>query len=148
MTDRKTATRPTSSETRIEGLRDRAADAFDGARDKAIDAYDTARESAATNIAGAPFAALGAGLAVGALVAALLPRTRIEDRVLGPVTDRVGTTGKAAVDAARVAGRDKLNELNITRAAGKSVVQSLIEGIGEAARSSGQAAIGAVREGR
>ena len=145
MTDRKTtATR----ETRIEGLRDRAADAYDGARDKAIDAYDAARDSAATNIAGAPFAALGAGLAVGALLAALLPKSKVEDRVLGPVTDRVGTAGKAALDAAKVAGRDTLNQRNITRAAGKSVVQSLIEGIGEAARSSGQAAIGAVREGR
>lgn len=145
MTDRKT-TAP--SETRIEGLRDRAADAYDGARDKAIDAYDTARDSAATNIAGAPFAALGAGLAVGALLAALLPKSKVEDRVLGPVTDRVGTAGKAALDAAKIAGRDTLNQRNITRAAGKSVVQSLIEGIGEAARSSGQAAIGAVREGR
>ena len=145
MTDRKT-TAP--SETRIEGLRDRAADAYDGARDKAIDAYDAARDSAATNIAGAPFAALGAGLAVGALLAALLPKSKVEDRVLGPVTDRVGTAGKAALDAAKVAGRDTLNQRNITRAAGKSVVQSLIEGIGEAARSSGQAAIGAVREGR
>ena len=145
MTDRKT-TAP--SETRIEGLRDRAADAYDGARDKAIDAYDAARDSAATNIAGAPFAALGAGLAVGALLAALLPKSKVEDRVLGPVTDRVGTAGKAALDAAKIAGRDTLNQRNITRAAGKSVVQSLIEGIGEAARSSGQAAIGAVREGR
>ena len=145
MTDRKTTA---THETRIEGLRDRAADAYDGARDKAIDAYDAARDSAATNIAGAPFAALGAGLAVGALLAALLPKSKVEDRVLGPVTDRVGTAGKAALDAAKIAGRDTLNQRNITRAAGKSVVQSLIEGIGEAARSSGQAAIGAVREGR
>ena len=148
MTDRKTATKSTSIETRVEGLRDRAADAYDGARDKAIDAYDSARGTAANNIAGAPFAALGAGLAVGALIAALLPKTQVEDRLLGPVTDRVGTAGKAAVDAAKLAGRDKLNELNITREAGKGVVQSLIDGIGEAARSSGQAALGAVRENR
>ena len=85
MTDRKastpTRTRPAAGdgraagENRIEGLRDRAADAYDGARDKAIDAYDAARDSAASNVAAAPFAALGAGLAVGALLAALLPRT-------------------------------------------------------------------------
>ena len=141
MTDRKTP-------ARIEGLRDRAADAFDGARAKAIDAYDGARVKAGGSVADAPLAALGAGLALGALVAALLPKTKAEDRVLGPVADRVTTAGKAAVDAGKVAGRDKLAELNITRDAGKNVVQSLLDGLGAAARSSGEAALGAVRDPR
>lgn len=143
MTDRNTST-----DSRIEGFRDRASDAFDGARAKAIDAYDSAREKSGNGIAEAPFAALGAGLALGAIIAALLPKTRVEDRLLGPVTDRVTTAGKAAVDAGKVAGRDKLNELNITRDAGKNVVQSLLDGLGAAARSSGEAALGAVRDQR
>ena len=146
MTDRKTTA--TTTDSRIEGFRDRASDAFDGARAKAIDAYDSAREKSGNGIAEAPFAALGAGLALGAIIAALLPKTRIEDRLLGPVTDRVTTAGKAAVDAGKVAGRDKLNELNITRDAGKNVVQSLLDGLGAAARSSGEAALGAVRDQR
>lgn len=143
MTDRNTST-----DSRLEGFRDRASDAFDGARAKAIDAYDSAREKSGNGIAEAPFAALGAGLALGAIIAALLPKTRVEDRLLGPVTDRVTTAGKAAVDAGKVAGRDKLNELNITRDAGKNVVQSLLDGLGAAARSSGEAALGAVRDQR
>ena len=147
MTDRKTTT-ATTTDSRIEGFRDRASDAFDGARAKAIDAYDSAREKSGNGIAEAPFAALGAGLALGAIIAALLPKTRVEDRLLGPVTDRVTTAGKAAVDAGKVAGRDKLNELNITRDAGKNVVQSLLDGLGAAARSSGEAALGAVRDQR
>ena len=147
MTDRKT-TIATTTDSRIEGFRDRASDAFDGARAKAIDAYDSAREKSGNGIAEAPFAALGAGLALGAIIAALLPKTRVEDRLLGPVTDRVTTAGKAAVDAGKVAGRDKLNELNIPRDAGKNVVQSLLDGLGAAARSSGEAALGAVRDQR
>ena len=143
MTDRNTST-----DSRLEGFRDRAADAYDGARAKAIDAYDSAREKSGNGIAEAPFAALGAGLALGAIIAALLPKTRVEDRLLGPVTDRVTTAGKAAVDAGKVAGRDKLNELNITRDAGKNVVQSLLDSLGAAARSSGEAALGAVRDQR
>ena len=143
MTDRNTST-----DSRLEGFRDRASDAFDGARAKAIDAYDSAREKSGNGIAEAPFAALGAGLALGAIIAALLPKTRVEDRLLGPVTDRVTTAGKAAVDAGKVAGRDKLNVLNITRDAGKNVVQSLLDGLGAAARSSGEAALGAVRDQR
>ena len=142
MTDRNTI------DTRLEGFRDRASDAYDGARAKAIDAYDSAREKSGNGIAEAPFAALGAGLALGAIIAALLPKTRVEDRLLGPVTDRFTTAGKAAVDAGKVAGRDKLNELNITRDAGKNVVQSLLDGLGAAARSSGEAALGAVRDQR
>ena len=143
MTDRNTST-----DSRIEGFRDRASDAFDGARAKAIDAYDSAREKSGNGIAEAPFAALGAGLALGAIIAALLPKTRVEDRLLGPITDRVTTAGKAAVDAGKVAGRDKLNEHNITRDAGKNVIQSLLDGLGAAARSSGEAALGAVRDQR
>ena len=145
MTDRKSIA---TTDSRIEGFRDRAADAYDGARAKAIDAYDSARQKSGNGIAEAPFAALGAGLALGAIIAALLPKTRVEDRLLGPVTDRVTTAGKAAVDAGKVAGRDKLNELNITRDAGKNVVQSLLDGLGAAARSSGEAALGAVRDQR
>ena len=148
MTDRKSPAKTSPVDSRIEGLRDRASDAYDGARAKAIEAYDSARDKAGNGIAEAPLAALGAGLALGALVAALLPKTKVENRVLGPVADRVGTAGRAAVDAGKVAGRDKLNELNITRDAGKNVVQSLIDGLGAAARSSGEAALGAVRDKR
>ena len=148
MTDNKIPAKTSPIDARIEGLRDRASDAYDGARAKAIDAYDSAREKTGNGVAEAPFAALGAGLALGAIIAALLPKTKVEDRLLGPVTDRVTTAGKAAVDAGKVAGRDKLNELNITRDAGKNVVQSLLDGLGAAARSSGEAALGAVREQR
>ena len=49
-------------------------------------------------------------------------------------------------EAAREAGREKLAELNITLEAGKGAVQSLVDGITEAARTSGQAAVSAVRE--
>ncbi|MBA3667801.1 MAG: hypothetical protein H0W65_08775 [Sphingomonas sp.] len=133
-------------------LRDRAAEAVDGAREKAIEAYDLARERASAaggkakeGLGQAPLLALGGGLAVGALIAALLPKSRIEDRLIGPVGERITDGAKAAASAATEAGRVKLTELNITRDAGTSAVQSLIDGIGEAARSSGQAAIAAVR---
>ena len=124
-------------------------------RGRAIDAYDSARERAAAagrtagdTISDAPLIALAGGLAIGALAAAFLPRTRAEDRLLGPVGERITGAGRAAVDAAKTAGRDKLSELNLTREAGKGVVQSVLDGLGEAARTSGQAALGAVREQR
>ena len=115
------------------------------ARERAIDAYDSARERAREQVGGSPLLALGGGLALGALVAALLPRTRAEERMMGKVGSRITTSARDAYDAAKDAGREKLTELNITKDAGAGAVQSLIDGLGEAARSSGQAAVDAVR---
>jgi len=115
------------------------------ARERAIDAYDSARERTLDQVEGSPLLALGGGLALGALVGALLPKTKAEQRLMGKAGSRITTSARDAFDAAKEAGREKLTELNITRDAGASAVQSLIDGIGEAARSSGQAAVDAVR---
>lgn len=115
------------------------------ARERAIDAYDSARERAREQVGGSPLLALGGGLALGALVGALLPKSKAEERLMGKVGSRITTSARDAYDAAKEAGREKLTELNITRDAGAGAVQSLIDGLGEAARSSGQAAVDAVR---
>lgn len=115
------------------------------ARERAIDTYDRARDQAADRIETSPLLALGGGLAIGALLAAILPRTRTEEKLLGPVGGRLTDTARTAAEAAREAGREKLAELNITREAGKGAVQSLVDGLTEAARTSGQAAVSAVR---
>lgn len=114
-------------------------------RERAIEAYDNARERTRDGIDAAPIMALGGGLALGALVAALLPKTQTEERLVGPLGSRITDGARAAASAAKEASREKLSELNITRDAGKGVVQSVLDGIGEAARTGGQAAIGAVR---
>jgi len=115
------------------------------ARERAIDAYDGARERTRESIDGSPFLALGGGLALGALIAALLPKTQTEEKLMGPLGSRISDGARAAASAAKEAGREKLSDLNITRDAGKGAVKSLLDGLGEAARTSGQAAIGAVR---
>jgi hypothetical protein len=115
------------------------------ARERAIDAYDSARERATDQVGGSPLLALGGGLALGALAAALLPRTRAEVRLMGKAGSRITTSARDAFDAAREAGREKLTELNITRDAGASAVQSLVDGLTEAARASGKAGLEAAR---
>ena len=114
-------------------------------RERAIEAYDSARERAREGVDGAPLLALGGGLALGALLAALLPKTRAEERLLGEVGGRITNSARTAAEAAKEAGREKLAELNITRDAGRGAVQSLVDGITEAAKTSGQAAVSAVR---
>lgn len=126
--------------------------AYDSARDRALDAYDNARDAASNagqkfgdQIGTTPLIVLVGGLAAGALAGALMKRTRVEQKLLGTVAGRVTGAGRDAIGAARQAGKDKLGELNLTRDAGASLVKSVIDGIGEVARSSGQAALGAVR---
>ena len=65
--------------------------------------------------------------------------------LLGPVGGRITEGARSAADAAKEAGREKLSELNITRDAGRGAVQSLVDGITEAARTSGKAALEAAR---
>lgn len=115
------------------------------ARERAVDAYDSARERTRDGIDGSPLLALGGGMALGALIAALLPKTETEGKLMGPLGGRISDGARAAASAAKEAGREKLSDLNITRDAGKGAVKSLLDGLGEAARTSGQAAIGAVR---
>ena len=122
-------------------LRERAIDAYDSARERA----SVARTNASEGFGNAPLLTLGGGLALGAVLGALLPRTRVEDRVLGKVGERITGSARAAADAAKEAGREKLAELNITRDAGTSAVQSLVDGLREAAKTSGEAALGVVR---
>jgi hypothetical protein len=121
--------------------RERAISAYDDARARASEAGERARQG----IGEAPLLALGGGLALGALIAAVLPRTRTEERLLGDFGGRINDAARSAASAAKDAGREKLAELNITTEAGKGAVQNLIDGLTEAARSSGQAAVGAVR---
>ena len=115
-------------------------------RQRAIEAYDSAREgaSAATRRAGdtvgeSPLIAIGAGIAAGALLAALLPTSRRERQFLRPYGDRVTGAARDAADAAKRAGSDKLRELGLTP-------DVLADKAGEAAKATAQAAIGTLRD--
>ena len=87
----------------------------------------------------APLVALAAGVAAGALIAALLPVTRQERKLAKPVGDRVTTAARGAADAARRAGSEKLRELGLTP-------DAVAEKVTEAGRATAQAAIGTFRD--
>ena len=122
-------------------------------RQRAIEAYDGARESvtgagrrATDGIDEAPLIALAAGLAAGALFAALLPRTESETRLFRPVGDRITDTARSAAAAAKEAGTSRLAELGLTREKGAETLRSIFQGAEDAARTSAQAALSAARE--
>lgn len=127
----------------------------DAARKRAIDTYSSARDSvsgagrrAADNLAEAPLIALAGGLAAGALIAALLPRTDSETRLVKPTAKRVREGARAAVQAARDTGSEKLEELGLTRERGEDTVRSLFRSVTDAAKASAEAALDAARDKR
>jgi hypothetical protein len=103
------------------------------------------RGRATESIDEAPLIALAGGLAAGALIAALLPRTETERRALQPIGDKLTGTAKAAASAAKDAGRSRLAELGLTPEKGRETLRSIFEGAGDAAKTSAQAALGAAR---
>ena len=124
-------------------------------RQRAIEAYDSAREGvagvgrkAADTLTEAPLVALAGVAAAGALIAALLPRTKAETEALRPAARRVRKTARAAIDAARETGSGRLNELGITRDKGEETIRSLFQGVTDAAKASGQAALDAAKNQR
>lgn len=105
-----------------ESARERTSAAYQAARERAGDAYDSARETArsagrrtAEGIDSNPFAAIVGGLAIGAIAAALIPRTQREEQLLGGVGRKVTDTAREAARAARDAGRDQIEELGLSR---------------------------------
>lgn len=136
MTDsNRTAGQAGQDEGFVEDLRQRAVEAYDSTRESTSDATRRAGDA----IEGAPLIALGAGIAVGALVAALLPTSRREREMLGPYANRVTGAARDAAGAAREAGSEKLRELGLTP-------DAVAEKASEAAKASAEAAAGKFRD--
>lgn len=114
-------------------------------RQRAIEAYESARDRATDTLSEAPLIAIAGGIAAGALIAALLPRSRTEERLVRPTARRVKETARAAYKAARDTGTDRLDELGLNRDKGEQTIRDLLKGVTDAAKASGQAALDAAR---
>lgn len=132
---------------------DNEKDFVGNAREAAIDTYDQARDTVAgagrkarDSLSEAPLIALAGGIAAGALIAALLPRTEREAKLVGPSAKRIRETAKAASEAARETGAKHLEGIGISRDKGESTLRSLLQGLGDAAKASADAAVGAARK--
>jgi len=114
-------------------------------RQRAIRAYEETRGRATDTLGQAPLLALAGGLAAGALIAALLPRTDAEARLVRPTAKRVKDSARAALVAARDTGSQRLDELGLNREKGEATIRNLLDGLTDAAKASASAAADAVR---
>lgn len=113
--------------------RTKANDAYRAARERTSTAYGSARETAsrarsraADGIDSNPVAALIGGLAIGAIAAAVLPKTRKEAELLGDYGRKLNGKVKEGLSSAREGGVAKLNELGLETA--KEKLQSWTSG--------------------
>jgi hypothetical protein len=122
-----------------------AAQAPQSPRQRAISAYEDARGRASDTLGEAPLIALAGGIAAGALIAALLPRTEAESKLVRPTARRVKNSARAALDAARDTGKQRLEELGLSREKGEETIRNLLDGLTDAGKASANAAVDAVR---
>jgi hypothetical protein len=120
---------------------------YSSPRQRAIEAYEGAQARATDTLGQAPLLALAGGIAAGALIAALLPRTETETRLVRPTAKRVKDSARAAFDAARDTGTQRLGDLGISREKGEETIRNLFNGLTDAAKASADAAAQAVRKG-
>jgi ElaB/YqjD/DUF883 family membrane-anchored ribosome-binding protein len=101
----------------------RAADAYSAARERTSSAYGSARETASRagerasqRIDSNPVAAIVGGIAIGGVIAWLLPKTQRETEALGAVGSKITDTARQAAQTAMDAGREQVNEIKETAA--------------------------------
>ena len=116
-----------------------------GTRQRAIEAYESARDRATDTLGEAPLLALAGGIAAGALIAALLPRTQAETRAVRPTARRLKDTARAAFSAAKDTGSERLDELGLSREKGEQTIRNLLGSVTDAAKASANAALDATR---
>lgn len=136
-----------------DSLRDRASHAYESAVNRAGETAESSREAVrgaahqASDFAESnPLGVLAGGLALGALVGALVPRTEREKQILAPVGKKVGLAAVAAFAAAKEAGKSELADLGLTKDGAREQAKSLLQGVATAASHAGSAAAEAGRE--
>lgn len=145
-------------------LKDKASARYSEVREKAGAAAKTAKmkaeKTAASTKAGAkkaakktvdsveanPLAALIGGLAVGAIAAALLPRTRREDELVGKVGKKIRATASTAAKNARQTAKDQLDTLGVNANAARGQIRDLANKIGQAAAEATSAATDTIKK--
>jgi ElaB/YqjD/DUF883 family membrane-anchored ribosome-binding protein len=147
----------TNSPTNGEDLRKKVTAAYGSGKERAETAVKRVRQNSAKVSSSAktktsesleknPIAALVGGLAIGAIAAALLPKTKRESELLGKTSNKLRSTASTAAKAARDAGKEQLEALGLNGNAVRDQLRGVIEKVGQAASTASKAATDAVRK--
>ncbi len=93
-----------------------------------------------------PLAIVLGGLALGAIIGALLPKTEREKKILGKAGKTLNDKVKVVASAAKSAGRDKIDSFGINSDSTREQFRDLVGKATEAVKAAGQAASDAARK--
>lgn len=119
----------------------RAAEGVAATREMAKTAASKSEETITKN----PLAVVAGGLALGALVGALLPKSKTETKYVGGTGKKINQTAKKAYDAAKDAGQQQIETLGLSKDSVQDQIKDLLGKAIEAAKSAAEAAGDAVK---
>ena len=108
-----------------------------------------ARKAKAKTIEGVdknPLAIILGGIAIGAIVGALLPRTERETKVLGKAGKKLNKKARKIAEASKVAGMSQVDTLGLNGEAMRAQFRELVSKAALALKAAGQAATEAAKE--
>jgi len=134
------------------------------ARQKASAAFEKSKDAAATGVEQSkviarqakdktiegvdksPLAIILGGIAIGAIVGALLPRTERETKILGKTGKKLNKKARKVAEAAKVAGMGQVDTLGLNGEAMRAQFRELVSKAALAVKAAGQAATDAAKE--
>lgn len=119
----------------------------DDLRGRASAAYEDTRETIVGGIDQNPLALVVGGIALGAVLGALLPRTEREGELLGATGRRLTDAASGALGAARSAGQAKLDELGMNSSNTKEQINTLFKSVTQVVEEAAGAATNSVKGG-
>jgi hypothetical protein len=123
---------------------DAARKAFEDGSEAVRQQATAAFEAGAHAVESAPLTALAGAIALGAVVAALLPSSNRETEALAPLGNRIRSALDGAFAAAKMAGAEQLTARGLTAAATSSGAGALLGSIVKAVLAANSAAKGAL----
>jgi len=116
------------------------------ARAKASEAYEKGKGKTSDGIDKNPLAIVLGGMAIGAIVGALLPRTERETKVLGKAGKKLNKKARKMAEAAKAAGKDQVESLGLNGDALRLQFRDLVSKAAVAVKAASQAATDAAKE--
>jgi hypothetical protein len=116
------------------------------ARATAAEAYEKGKGKTSDAIDKNPLAIVLGGMAIGAIVGALLPRTERETKILGKAGKKLNKKARKMADAAKAAGKDQVESLGLNGDALRLQFRDLVSKAALAVKAASQAATDAAKE--
>ncbi len=142
----------------IRSAKSKASETTSAARKKAADAYGISKEVATKGVQSSkelanraviksgdtldsnPIAMVVGGIALGAIIGALLPKSAKEEQLLGKTGAKINGKMRDVAAAAKEAGIDKIDSLGINKDFARDQFRNLVSKATEAVKAASQAA--------